>query len=453
MSDTPAIADLLACPRCDAALTPAPGKDYECRGCQVHYPLLDGVPFLFAAPRATRGDWQARVHHELRRLEARADQLDAELADTGLLALTRERLTWVRDACRDQHNRLKELMASLLEDTDAAARETYIALRTRLPSDQGLNTYYQNIHRDWAWETDENKIVFDILSAMLPENPGKVLVLGAGAGRLAYDLHQCTDAELTVALDFNPLLIGIADRVSRGQEVDLWEFPIAPRSAKDQAVLQRFDAEPCRPGLEFVLGDVLRAPFRQGSFDTVVTPWLVDILPVDFRDLAARVNHLLAKGGRWMNFGSLAFDAPEEHQRYTLEECAALLQQSGFDDLRKRTDRIPYMCSPASRHGRQEEVVTFTASKTRNVKAPARHQSLPEWLVTGKEPVPALPSFQMQAASNRIYAFVMGLIDGKRSISDMAQLMESQRLMQKQEADGVLRDFLTRMYDQSRRET
>ena len=451
MSDHPALDELLACPRCDAALTPAGDQGSECRGCKVHYPLLNGVPFLFAAPNAARGDWQGRLHHELRRLHARAAQLEAELADGELLAPTRERLAWVRHACQDQHDRLKQVMASLLEDAEPAARETYIALRTRLPSDQGLNTYYQNVHRDWAWETEENKLVFHIVSSLLPRKPGKVLVLGAGAGRLAYDVHQCTDAELTVGLDFNPLLVGIADRVSHGEEIELWEFPIAPRLAKDHAVLQKFDAEAARPGLEFVLGDVLRAPFIKGSFDTVITPWLVDILPVDFGELAARINRLLAKDGQWLNFGSLAFDGPEEHRRYTLEECIALLGRNGFDNPGKRTDQVPYMCSPASRHGRREEVVTFATRKRKSVKSPARHQSLPEWLVTGKEPVPALPSFQMQAASNRIYAFVMGLIDGKRSINDMAQLMEGQRLMQRQEADGVLRDFLTRMYEDSLR--
>lgn len=451
MSDAPKLADLLACPRCDAALTATPEGGYECRGCQVRYPLLDGMPFLFAAPNAARGDWQARVHHELQRLEARTAQLDRELSDEQLLGLTRDRLTWVRDACRDQHDKLNALMAPLLVGGEPAARETYIALRTRLPSDQGLNTYYQNVHRDWAWGGDENETSLDIVASLLAENPGKVLVLGAGAGKLAYDLHQSTRAETTVALDFNPLLLGIANRISHGNTVELWEFPLAPRSAKDHAVLRKLEAPPARPGLEFVLGDALRAPFAHNGFDTVITPWLIDILPVDFGDFAARVNRLLTNGGRWISFGSLAFDQPAESEHYTLEECAGLLEQRGFAAPATRTDRIPYMCSPASRHGRQEEVVSFAATKTRNAKAPRRHQSLPEWLVTGRDPIPALPAFRMQAASNRIYAFVMGLIDGKRSIDEMARLMEAQRLMPKQEADGVLRNFLTRMYDDSQR--
>ena len=54
----------------------------------------------------------------------------------------------------------------------------------------------------------------------------------------------------------------------------------------------------------------------------------------------------------------------------------------------------------------------------------------------------------MEAMSTRIYAFTMALIDGKRSINDMAQLMEEQRLMPKQEAVHSIRRFLIRKYEE-----
>ena len=46
-------------------------------------------------------------------------------------------------------------------------------------------------------------------------------------------------------------------------------------------------------GFHLVLGDALRAPFPDGSFDTVVTPWLIDIITDDLPVLAARINNLL----------------------------------------------------------------------------------------------------------------------------------------------------------------
>ena len=109
------------------------------------------------------------------------------------------------------------------------------------------------------------------------------------------------------------------------------------------------------------------------------------------------------------------------------------------------------MGSPASRHGRRETVLTFAATKSKDVGAPPRHKALPDWIVTGKEPVPALDAFRSQAMSTQIHAYVMSMIDGKRTIGDMATILEQQKLMTRDEAIPAIRNFLTRMFDDSER--
>jgi hypothetical protein len=111
------------------------------------------------------------------------------------------------------------------------------------------------------------------------------------------------------------------------------------------------------------------------------------------------------------------------------------------------------MCSPASRHGRQERVFSFSAYKEREVEAPPRHRALPDWIVTGKESVPLLPSFRSQAMTTQIYSFMMSLIDGKRTIKDMAVVLENQKLMTREEAEPAIRSFLTKMYDDSQKQS
>jgi aminopeptidase-like protein len=71
--------------------------------------------------------------------------------------------------------------------------------------------------------------------------------------------------------------------------------------------------------------------------------------------------------------------------------------------------------------------------------------------VTGKEPVPLLQSFRSQALSTQIYSYIMSLIDGKRTIADIAKILEQQKLMTKEEAEPAIRTFLIRMYDDSQR--
>jgi uncharacterized protein YbaR (Trm112 family) len=444
----------LACPRCDKTpLTPGTGA-YRCDACKVDFPAIDGIPWMFAEPDASLGEWRGRLHYALQQLSHDAARADEELKDKDLRPLTRRRIERYRKALESHRRALQKLLKPIDVQSALGSRDTYLALRTRLPSDQGLNTYYANVHRDWSWGDEENEASLKQVRSVINDSAelGKVLVLGAGAGRLAYDLHMQLDCAATVAMDFNPLLMLIAKAVTAGERLKLHEFPIAPRSLEDDAVLRTLEApEVARDGFHLVLGDALRPPFAAGSFDTVLTPWLIDIVTEDLPVFAARINRLLAEDGRWINFGSLAFSDPARARQYSPEETKAIVAEAGFSDPYVSEATIPYMCSPSSRHGRRERVFTFAAYKERDAEQPARHRALPDWIVTGEQPVPLTPSFRSQAMTTQIYSFMMSLIDGRRSIKDMAVILEKQKLMTREEAEPAIRSFLTKMHDDARK--
>lgn len=448
------ITELTACPRCDKAPLTRKGDSYRCSACKVAYPSIDGIPWLFAAPDATLGEWRNRLHFSLKQLSNDSHRIKSSLTREGLSALTRRRLEQQMKALDDHRNKLRRILEPVDIQSSQTSYESFIALRTRLPSDQGISTYYANIHRDWSWGDAENSASLAEVKAISDDGKslGKTLVLGAGSCRLAYDIHMQLDTELCVAMDFNPLLLLIAKSVIGGNTPELYEFPISPKSIDDFAVLRNLSApETAKDNFKLVLGDVLRPPFGSAAFDTVVTPWIIDIVNEDLPVQAARINRLLKAGGRWINFGSLAFDHPDRARCYSTEETLEIIERTGFSKPAFREASIPYMCSPASRHGRQETVLTFAATKTEDVKPPSRHKALPDWIVTGKDPVPALQSFRSQAVSTQIHSFIMSLIDGKKTIGDISVVLEQQKLMSKEEAIPALRNFFTRMYDDSQR--
>ncbi len=451
-----ALSDLLACPRCDKSPLEFTDDAIHCKACKVDFPLIEGIPWMFAEPQAALGEWRGRLQFALQKLAHEIAGLEAELKDKTLSTLARRRVERYRKCVESHRRKLQKLLRPVDVQSLQGGFETYLALRTRLPADQGLNTYYANIHRDWAWGDEENEASLRQIQAVLHDHAelGDVLVLGAGAGRLAYDIHTAMNCASTIALDFNPLLLLVARAVTRGEQLNLYEFPIAPLALEDDAVLRKLTApEAVDDGFHLVLADALRPPFPEGCFDTIVTPWLIDIVTEDLPVFASRVNRLLRSEGRWVNFGSLAFSSPQESRRYSPEEVKAIVAECGFSDPYVSQATIPYMCSPASRHGRRERVFTFSAYKERNVDRPARHASLPDWLVKGDDPVPASRSFRQQAMTTQIYAFIMSLIDGKRSIKDMAAVLEKQRLMTKAEAEPAIRTFLTKMYDDSQKQS
>ena len=451
--------ELLACPRCDKSPLSTKDACYYCAACKVQFPFIGEIPWLFAEPDASLAEWRNRLHFEIQSFTHDAQRIGQELKEKSLSELARKRLALQKSAVEEHRDTLRKLLAPIDIQSISGTYESYLALRTRLPSDQGLQTYYANVHRDWSWGSTENAASLGQIKQVANATDdgqvlGDTLILGAGAGRLAYDIHNELDTDRTVVVDFNPLLMLIASKLVAGEELDLYEFPIAPKSIDDYAVRRNLAAtKAVDDGFHLVLGDVLRPSFAAGQFDTVVTPWLIDIVSEDFEIFSKRINALLKPGGRWINFGSLAFDHPERRRRYSPEEIIEIVQQSGFSAPETHEDTIPYMCSPASRHGRQETVFSFAAVKEKPVSAPARHRALPDWIVTGKEAIPALESFRTQAMTTQIYTYVMSLIDGKRTIGDIAKLMEEQQLMRTAEAESAIRNFLTRMYDDSDRQS
>lgn len=437
---------LLACPRCGTGL-----EALRCRACRIEFPVHGGVPWLFADPGAAVSEWQNRWLLAVERLRADARAVTTALGQSPADAV-RRRLEALDHGYAVQQACLNELLEPL-KLAGRGSLETLLALRTRLPAAQGIFSYDANAHRDWGWGTDECRLACEaILEALAGSQPQRVLVLGAGAGRLAYDLHQRLAPALTVAVDLNPLLTYIGYRASRGETASLVEFPLAPRNPESAAVVRSLQApEPSREALYFALADVLRPPFLGGAFDLVVTPWLLDVVDERPDRMLARINGLLADDGTWINQGSVAFAHPDPRWRLTLEELLELIAMTGFADVAVSEATVPYMSSPDSRHGRMERVATSRARKCAAVADPGRHDSLPPWIAQGRGAIPLLPSFQTQAMTTRMHAFIMSLIDGKRSLKDIARVLEDQRLMPRRDAEVALRGFLITMYDESRR--
>lgn len=436
------LAELLACPACGTRLT-----GMSCLPCRIDFPEIGGIPWLMPEPRFALAEWRGRLHHLLTHYAAEAVRQRAAMSESGDSSLTRARLERVAAALDDQVARIRSLMQPLGLERRSEAHAVHVALGTKLPVSQGLTSYYPNLHRDWCWGQDENRASLDAVLASLPAgtSPKRVLVIGAGAGRLTYDLHQALKAALTVALDFNPFFLLAVSRILSGPPLELYEFPIAPRTIEDHARLRTHAAPaPAAPGFAPVLADASAPPFRSGQFDLVLTPWFVDVAGEPVVRVRARVNALLAPAGLWVNHGSLAFADAAAADALSLEELLDGLGDAGFSLLQVREERQPYLASPASRHARMESVITFCARKERDVAAPAAGRELPPWIDRTDLAVPALPAFRAQALSTRVYAFLLAMIDGERSIRDMARLMEQQKLMPADDALPAIRGFLAR---------
>ena len=67
--------------------------------------------------------------------------------------------------------------------------------------------------------------------------------------------------------------------------------------------------------------------------------------------------------------------------------------------------------------------------------------------------MPLLPEFAGRQLELRVLAYVTSLVDGRRSIRDVAQVLVEQRLMSADEAEPTVRGFLRRLHAEAQART
>ena len=444
-----------------AAVSPCAPIISSCLNCKTEFPLLRGggirIPWLDRTPEAARLEWRARFNEFLHANSVERMRLERALAEVRRSKTAVGRISALLSARESQRKEIVDLLVPLsLGGVRAApALDRAGILHERLPQRDSLVDDYDSLLRDWAWESVENDSRVECVREVLPERKafkaGKLLTLGAGAGRLAYDLHLRYSTELSVALDVTPLPLLLAARVLNRETITLHEFPVAPLSQSLTAIA-RLCAAPAplaADGTPFVLvlADALHSPFKPGSFDTVLTPWLLDVVPQSFVDWARIVNRLLAKGGTWINTGPLAFRHRNEAWCYSEEEVLELVAANGFVIGASERKKVPYLQSPASGRGRIERALTFSATKIADSAAPERVDRYPDWLVDITRSVPDLDELVVASTQRLLQAQILAAIDGKRSIVEIAQFVAKRYGLQKSEAESAVRRILLHVYE------
>jgi hypothetical protein len=282
---------------------------------------------------------------------------------------------------------------------------------------------YEHLHRDWVWGDAENRAVLSILRSLSPEPVQKIAVLGAGTGRLAVDLHRELRPAVTIGIDKNPLPLLASSALLAGRTLELHEYPVAPPSGDATAILQRLSSPFPRPeGLHLALADVLQPPLSPASMDLVVTPWLIDAIGVDVRVTCCAVARLLPPGGLWTNVGPLRFHSSAS-TALPIEEVLEVVSSSGFEIQEQHRRDVPYFDSPNSGSRSTDTVFAFSARRTTAAPERLPPPRGPAWLDDPTLPIPLTPAMVTERSGAAITLGVLSLIDGSKSIRDLARFL------------------------------
>ena len=351
------------CPVCRRDLRVDSGEaTIACSDCHSVYPRVAGIAVLLPNAEQHVTLWRRQLGVVLERGQRTLTALKDAADEPQLAGATRARLTALGCAVRDQVNDIALILQPALGGAMPAAD-------TGLP--RGVVEYMGYLCRDWGWPAvgyRENEPALAELGRLLRGRAlGRTLVVGAGACGLAYELHLRHEACETVALDIDPYLLVIAERVVRGESVPLTEASLKWIEAGDVSRQWQLTAGSGALGRDVfhcVFADGVAPPFAHESFDTVVTPWFIDQVPSDLRAFIGTLRKLLRPGGVWLNQGPLVY--PEQtpfDQRYAREELFELARSGGFTlgDWSRTSQR--YLVSPLTGNGKIESVLSFIATR------------------------------------------------------------------------------------------
>lgn len=416
---------LLACPRCGAPHdSPFEQGETVCTHCKLTHFQLGEIPCFFPSGTEHKLIWQFQAGVMQKTAIHGLESIAESLSRYDLSNTTRNRLGEIYHSCElSQVNTFK-----LLEQYGITPLVNEQVNQMNIGD---LSEYYDLILRDWAWDTSENpstenqnalnRVISQIDSLSI--KPKKILVLGAGAGRLSWDIHSRVKPEISVALDSHPLMLSISDWLIRQQQpIALGEFKIFPQigfhSGQVHTLTPPADPENLRERWFGVGGNIWHMPIVAGSFDMVITPWLVDVTGGDVRDLVGVVSNLLAPGGHWINTGPLLFTRHIPVQiKYNAPEIKEFLTLSGFKLAAETVQVTDHLVSPIEARGRTEQIWTFTACKSETPDASNIDGVAVPWLVMHHLPMP-ISSYSTKD-KHPLIGTILSLIDGKRSINDI----------------------------------
>jgi ubiquinone/menaquinone biosynthesis C-methylase UbiE len=350
-----------------------------------------------------------------------------------LLPVTKSRCLAMIDAVRAQAADIRAVLTPFFAADVRTTAESPASTVVPAPL-----TYIHYLYRDWGWPADpngENERVLAAVQSVLKYNRvGQMLVLGAGACRLAYDLHRsATDSE-TVVLDIDPFLFATAHTVIRGGSVTIREANAEIHDCDcvvKEWVLRAPHGSIAEDSFHFLLADGLEVPFMAASFDTILTPWFIDIVPKDLRNLISEIHRLLRPGGRWINVGPLHYRSEVPvGRRFAREEIFDLAALAGFHVDSWRSESMPYLVSKLNGRGKVEWVLSFSATKletSREGRSGSRFPNMPPtWLLFPHVAIPVFPGQLTFSSEDPAERFVASAIDGHNTIDDIALLLASQ---------------------------
>lgn len=423
----------------------------RCSGCGKRYPVVAGVPVLVRDPAGyVRAELEAlaRAYWDARQ---RKDGLDETARDAGLTEVSVERH---RDVLEVEIRRT-ETFLGLLEPAAELLTEPASSSDTR-SSGWTFDSLVPYLMRDWTDTAELAAIGARIGAALrqaLPDPSGKRVVFAAcGAAGLLATLPPEFDRVL--GFDLALPVLAAARRLLDGENIDM----ALPRSINEAGGITLRGHDRAGSRAELAAMNALDTAFADSAVDCIVTSFLLDLIPEPAK-LVHEIHRILADGGAWINYGP---SGPlNALRRFDKLEAAAFMEAAGFIIIAAEAYRATYLdLSRDCPSWSFQNHICYLTSVRKTGAAPARPARLmprleelaaliplhfPGATLVQRQSLGPNPTyatiFRHEAIAGRARsaeiggaaARIMAMIDGEKTVAEIAALLESEPPVQPKE--------------------
>ncbi len=333
------------CLQCKRILNTSRIEDHYliCGYCDARYPLVAGkVPVLMANPidelAATCVVYERYLHTEKHAIERFHTLATSKPERAAVL----QALAEARQENMGNIYAMQQTLIPFLSFNHILAAEP----ATMHASYGMVQDYY--LERDWSGNPDfeaemysRMEVIGQDIQMFVPDNES-VLVLGAGTGRVAWEL--CPEFEQVYALDstfsmpysfYTLLEQDISYNVVQASNVLYAQDRVRKQiaSLKNTGVA----AHACQQYAEkitYFMADATQIPLPDHSQSAIVSVYFTDVLPL--KTYLPEVIRVLKDGGLFIHFGPLVYHFSDESEMLTTDELLAIFEENGFQIVSER---------------------------------------------------------------------------------------------------------------------
>ena len=220
----------------------------------------------------------------------------------------------------------------------------------------GYGVSIEYLIRDWSFLSNTEKEILKLKKAIVPKIAGakkRVLVLGAGLGRLAIELLDTFEEVYAIDLSFEMPYLFNKILVDKNIEFDYFFTKNIPNE-KSQFLNLKINSMYLESKLSSKLGtnqfnyfvaDVTNLPFIDEYFDTIISCYFTDVLPLEL--ILPEITRTLKSKGSFIHFGPLDYHFNDVSKMLTLEDVFKYFKDSNFDIVNSKPVPMEHISLPA----------------------------------------------------------------------------------------------------------